>query len=384
MMITTTSDLKDLCNRLKKKKFITVDTEFIREKTYHAVLCLIQVASDEEAHLIDPLSDTLDLTPLLKLMKNKKVLKVFHAARQDIEIFHDLMGCVPGPVFDTQIGAMVCGLGDSVSYQTLVSKFLKINLDKSSRFTDWAHRPLSEKQMKYALSDVTYLVQVYEKMAASLKETGRDKWVEEEMNHVVDPALYDIDPNETWKRIKRYSDHPRFLAYLRELAAWREIEAMAMDKPRKHILKDEALLEIAATAPQTKEDLAQLRCMTPGLMKNFGAGVMDALNKGRTCPDKKCPVVEKQTNVPEGRKNIVEILRLLLNLLSDREKVAAKIIATTQDLEKMAESDKSDVPAMKGWRYDLFGQAAIRFKHGQLAVRLNPKTNKIEFFECEK
>lgn len=382
MMITTTEDLKALCKRLKKKKFITVDTEFIREKTYHAVLCLIQVASDEEACLIDPLSEELELTPLLKLMKNKKVLKVFHAARQDIEIFYDLMGCVPVPVFDTQIGAMVCGLGDSVSYQTLVSKFLKITLDKSSRFTDWAHRPLSEKQMQYALSDVTHLVPVYEKMNEALKQSGRDKWVHEEMAHLVDPALYDVDPYETWKRIKRHSDNPRFLAILRELSAWREKEAIQMDKPRKHILKDEALLEIAATAPQTMEELGQLRSMTPGLMKNFGAGVLEALQKGRACPDKKCPVAEKQKNVPEGRKNVVDILRLLLNLLSDREKVAAKVIATTADLEKMAESDKAYVPAMKGWRYDLFGRAAMQFKRGQLAVRLNPKTNKIEFFDC--
>ncbi len=381
MMITKTKELKELVKRLKKKQFITVDTEFIREKTYHAVLCLIQIASSDEACLIDPLSEELDLSPLLKLMKNKKVLKVFHAARQDLEIFYDLMGCIPYPVFDTQIGAMVCGLGESVSYQTLVSKFLKINLDKSSRFTDWSHRPLSEKQKQYALFDVTYLVPVFEKMAEALKESGRDKWVDEEMKRLVDIHLYKVDPYESWKKIKRHSDNPRFLALLRELAAWREKKAIELDKPRRHFLKDEVLLEIAATAPQSLEELSQLRSITSGLLKNFGEEILKAVSKGKKLPDKKCPIVERPKSMPEGRRNLVEILKFLLNLLSDKEKVAAKIIATTEDLEKIAESDKADVPALKGWRYHLFGKYAIAFKQGKIALRLNPKTKKIEFID---
>ncbi len=381
MMITTTKELTDLCRRLKKKDFIAVDTEFIREKTYYAVLCLIQVASEDEAWLIDPLSEQLNLDPLLKLLCSKKILKVFHAARQDIEIFYDLMGKVPTPVFDTQVGAMVCGLGESVSYQMLVADFLKINLDKSSRFTDWRHRPLSEKQEQYALSDVTYLVSVYQKMKERLEQTGRDKWVQEEMNRLVDPALYRVVPKEMWRRIKRHSDNPRFLAILREVAAWREEKAIMLNKPRKHVLKDEAILEIAATCPQSIEELAQLRSMNSGLIKSFGQDFLNAVQKGKDCPENACPRVEKRKNFPQGRKNIVDILRLLLNLVAEREKVAAKIIATTEDLERMAESNKADVPAMKGWRYVLFGRDAMSFKQGNMAVRFNSKTREIEFFD---
>ena len=225
-----------------------------------------------------------------------------------------------------------------------------------------------------ALFDVTYLVPVFEKMAEALKDSGRDKWVDEEMKRLVDIHLYKVDPYESWKKIKRHSDNPRFLALLRELAAWREKKAIELDKPRRHFLKDEGLLEIAATAPQSLEELSQLRSITSGLLKNFGEEILKAVSKGKKLPDKKCPIVERPKCIPEGRRNLVEILKFLLNLLSDKEKVAAKIIATTEDLEKIAESDKADVPALKGWRYHLFGKYAIAFKQGKIALRLNPKT----------
>lgn len=378
MIIDNTHDLKSLCNRFEKEKFITVDTEFIRERTYYAELCLIQVASPSEAWCIDPLAPDINLSPLVDLMKNQNVLKVFHAARQDIEIFYEWMKVVPTPLFDTQIGAMVCGFGDSASYQLLVSSFVKVNLDKTTRFTDWSHRPLAEKQIQYALSDVTYLVHVYEKIKDILHKKNRETWVSEEMVFLTDPRFYQVHLEEKWKKIKSHSTNPRFLAILREVCAWRENKAMQQNKPRKHILKDEALIEIAAMAPLALEQLQNLRSMNAGTAKHFGTEIIKAIQKGQACPDDKCPHAENK-KLEQGNKNIVEILKLILSTVCEQEKVAPKIVANNTDLEMMALSDNATVPAMMGWRYDLFGKKAVDFKQGRLVVRFNPKSKKAEF-----
>lgn len=381
MVISDTQTLSSFCERLEQEPFITVDTEFIRERTYWPILCLIQVGAPDEAACIDPLAEGIDLAPLFKLLKNEKVLKVFHSARQDIEIFYHLAGFVPMPLFDTQVGAMVCGMGESVSYQTLVHKFLKTTLDKSTRFTDWSHRPLTPKQIEYALSDVTHLVPVYEKMRDRLNENGRTLWVQNEMNHLTNPALYEVKPEEMWLKIKRTTDNPLFVALLKELAAWREKMAQAIDKPRKYVLKDEALLEIAASKPQTPEALAELRTISSGFVKNNGAEIIGIIQSILALPVESLPKIAKIKPPSPVQKNIKEMLKVILTLVCEQAGVAPKIVASPSDLDEMAASDTADVLPMKGWRYDLFGKKALAFKAGQMAVCFNPKTHQMEFIE---
>lgn len=373
-VITTTNALSELCARLAPHEFITVDTEFMREKTYYSRLCLIQVASHDEAAIIDPLAEGLDLDPLLQLMADERVLKVFHAARQDIEIFYQLMKSVPGPLFDTQIAAMACGHGDQVGYEPLVREVTGAQVDKGSRFTDWAKRPLSEKQLTYALGDVTHLVNVYEALIRELKETGREKWVEEEMSALNDPKLYYTDPDEAWMRIKIRNMRAREVAILKEAAAWREREAISRDVPRSRILKDDGLIEVSRSAPETSKDLAALRAIPGGFERSrAGQTLIEAVKKAKALPDDKRPEKPKHEHRQPAPPDVLDLLRVLLKRQSEHYGVAPKLLASAADLEAIAVSDDADVPAMKGWRREVFGDIALRLKHGELALGLKGK-----------
>ena len=371
-LITTTQSLEDFCARQAETEFVTVDTEFLREKTYWPQLCLVQVAGPGEAVAIDPLAEGLSLDPLFELMANPRVLKVFHAARQDIEIFHHLTGNVPVPLFDTQVAAMVCGFGDCVSYETLASKLAGVRLDKSSRFTDWSLRPLTERQLAYALCDVVHLRPIYEKLHRRLVKNDRTGWLEREMSVLTDPATYTIDPQTVWHRFKLRSAKPRFRAILRELAAWREREAQSRDLPRGRLVRDEALLEIAAHAPTTIDDLARVR----GLGRSFAEGrlggdLLAAVERGLAVPDLDCPREEHSIDAAPGAAPVIDLLRVLLKMKSEDHHVAAKLIASASDLEALAADDEANVPALTGWRFDVFGKDALALKHGTLALAIS-------------
>ena len=370
-LITTTQSLADFCRRQVEATFVTVDTEFLREKTYWPQLCLVQVAGPGEAVAIDPLAEGLDLSPLFELMANPRVLKVFHAARQDIEIFHHLTGRVPEPLFDSQVAAMVCGFGESVSYETLVSKLAGVRLDKSSRFTDWSLRPLTERQLAYALSDVVHLRPIYEKLQRRLQKSARTDWLDREMAVLTDPATYTIDPENAWRRFKLRSAKPRFRALLRELAAWREREAQARDLPRGRLVRDEAMLEIAAHAPTTIDDLARVRGLGRGFAEGrLGGDVLAAVQRGLAVPDHACPKDDTALDAAPANGPMVELLRVLLKMKSEDHHVAAKLIASASDLEAIAADDNANVPALSGWRLEVFGKDAIALKHGQLALAI--------------
>jgi ribonuclease D len=377
-LITTTESLTAFCARQAAAEFVTVDTEFMREKTYWPQLCLVQVAGPGEAVAIDPLAAGLDLQPLYELMANPSVLKVFHAARQDIEIFFHLAGRVPAPLFDTQVAAMVCGFGDSVSYETLVSKLAGVRVDKSSRFTDWSLRPLTERQLAYALSDVIHLRPVYDKLRRRLTKTGRANWLDQELGVLTDVATYTVDPESSWLRFKMRSAKPRFRAILREIAAWREREAQARDLPRGRVLRDEAALEIAAHAPASIDDLARVR----GLGRSFAEGRMGvdllaAVARGVALPDHQCPQEDGAGEPPSGAASVVELLRVLLKMKCEDHHVASKLVASAGDLDAIAADDHAEVPALGGWRRELFGQDALALKHGRLALSISGSRIKV-------
>lgn len=370
-LITTTADLAAFIRRMQAADYVTVDTEFMREKTYWPQLCLVQIGGPEEAAAIDPLAPGIDLAPLFELMADPKVLKVFHAARQDIEIFVHLTGTVPTPLFDTQVAAMVCGFGDQVGYETLITKLTPARIDKSSRFTDWSHRPLTDRQLTYALSDVTHLRPAYEKIRKRLTKTGREHWLEEEMAILTDPATYRLDPEESWKRLKVRTEKPRFLAVLKEVAAWREREAQRKDIPRSRVLRDEALVEIAAHAPTTVDDLARTRGLGAGLANGrYGTELLQAVSTALAIPDKDLPRPEPRVDTPQGLGPIVELLRVLLKMVSDDNEVASRLIANAAELEAIAADDHADVPALRGWRREVFGEAALKLKAGRLALAM--------------
>ena len=379
-IIDTTKELKTFCKKLEKQPFITVDTEFMREKTYYPILCLIQVACADEklAACIDPLAPDMDLSALLDIMKNEKVLKVFHSARQDLEIFYQLMNELPSPLFDTQVGAMVCGLGESVSYHGLVSHFLGVDLDKSSRVTDWSARPLLEKQIDYAMGDVTYLVQIYEKMIAQLHAQNRTDWVKDEMKAVINPALYDVNPMDAWHRLKPASTQGKYLAVLQAVCAWREERAMYLNRPRRHILRDETVLELAALAPQTTDDLKHFRGKLSLKSEQINE-ILNAIQIAVNLPDNEQPKLLRDKTLTPAEQAVKEILRLLLTIISSDLGVAAKLIASSEDLGKMAKASKADVPAMSGWRFEVFGQKAMAFKDGKLSLSFDKKTKRIIF-----
>ncbi len=381
-LITDSAALEALCGRLAKADFVTVDTEFMRETTYWAKLCLVQVAGPDEAYCIDPLADGINLKPLYDLLANPRVLKVFHAGRQDLEIFYTATTTVPTPVFDSQVAAMVCGFGDQVGYETLVSKLAGANLDKSQRFTDWSQRPLSDRQIKYALGDVTYLRKVYAELSRMLDASGRRAWLEEEAAVLTDPATYRVDPREVWQRIRARTRSRRLLGVLRELAAWRELTAQAMNMPRQRVAKDDALLELAANMPVTVDDIKRTRLAKPLASGKYVEGVLAAVAKGRAVPENECPVVERDQGwEAAASRGVVELLKLLLKARSETHHVAQRLIATSDDVEAIALSDTADVPALSGWRRELFGEDALKLKHGKLAIGLSADGKNVEVFQ---
>jgi ribonuclease D len=366
--ITTTDALAEACTRLARHPFVTIDTEFLRESTFFPILCVAQLASAEEAVVIDALAPGIDLKPFYELMANEAVLKVFHAARQDIEIVWHRAGLIPHPVFDTQVAAMVLGYGDSISYDQLVQRITGDALDKSHRFTDWSRRPLTEAQIAYAVSDVTHLRDVYLKLSADLDRRGRTEWVLHEMDVLTSPSTYRLEPEKAWERLKTRVRKPRELAVLIELAAWREREAQARDIPRGRVLKDEVIGDIAVHAPTTPEKLAHLRSIPKGFERSkWGADILAAVARGLERDPKSLPRIERNAPAPNGAAT-VELLKVLLRMTSERHGVAAKVIATVDDLDRIAADDAADVPALKGWRRDLFGEKALALKHGRLAL----------------
>ena len=371
-LITSTDALASACARLSAHPFVTVDTEFLRETTYYPKLCLIQMAGPDpaDACLIDPLAEGMSLDPFMALMADRGVVKVFHSARQDLEIVWNLGGIVPAPLFDTQVAAMVCGYGDSVSYEQLVNDLAKAKVDKSSRFTDWSRRPLSEAQLTYALSDVTHLVKVYEALVAQLQDNGRLAWLTEEMSVLTSPETYQADPDNAWRRLAGRLRKPKEVAVLMEVAAWREREAQGRDVPRGRILKDDALIDIATSAPRSVEALGRLRSIPNGFERSrTGGDILEAVERGLTRDPATVPALERS----RGRGNTgstVDLLKVLLKAVAEQEGVAPKIIATVEELEAIAENDGADVPSLHGWRRTLFGEKALALKNGQLGLVL--------------
>ena len=380
-IITDTAELVRFCDGQRGTSFVAVDTEFMRERTYWPILCLVQVAGPTEAAAIDALAPGIDLTPLLALMADKSILKVFHAARQDVEIFVNLADRVPAPLFDTQVAAMVCGFGDAASYETLVAKLAQASLDKSSRFTDWAHRPLTERQIHYALADVVHLRTVYERLQQRLASNGRAGWFAEEMAGLADPATYRSDPSEAWRRFRlRGRVDPRFFGVLREVAAWRETAARQRNLPRGRIIRDEAVLEIAAHTPKTIEALARSRGLGKGFAEGkLGGEILDAVGRGLANSQALQPPAPARADTPPGLGPLIELLRVLLKQSCEAHQVAQKLVATTEDLEAIAVDDQAAVPALSGWRYEIFGKDALALKHGRLALTV--RRNRIALVE---
>jgi ribonuclease D len=366
--ITTTKKLAEACARLAKHPFVTVDTEFQRETTYYPKLCIAQIASNDEAVVVDALAESIDLAPFYALMANEKVIKVFHAARQDIEICWHAAEVIPTPLVDTQVAAMVLGYGDSISYEQLVQRITGDSLDKSHRFTDWTRRPLAEAQLTYAISDVTHLRDVYIRLAADLEERGRVEWMKEELKILTSPDTYRMEPEHAWERLKTRVRKPRELAILIEVAAWREHEARTRDVPRGRVLKDDVIGDIAVQAPTTMERLAGLRSLPRGFERSkWGDAIIDAVKRGLERDPKSLPRLERAKPVINGQAT-VELLKVLLRMTAERHGVAAKVIATVDDLDRIAADDKADVPAMSGWRRELFGEKALALKQGRLML----------------
>jgi len=385
-LITTTSELELACERFSRHSFVTVDTEFLRETTFWPVLCVVQVASSEEALAIDALAPGLDLAPLFALMADPDVVKVFHAARQDVEIFWNLAGLVPAPMFDTQVAAMVCGYGDQVSYSELAQSICRVAIDKSSRFTDWARRPLAPAQIDYAIGDVTHLRDIYRALLAELEKSGRLSWLEDEMKVLTSSATYEQHPERAWERFKTRARKPRDLAVLMDLAAWRESEAQARDVPRSRVLKDDVLVEVALAAPRSQEALANLRAFPRGMERSrAGEEILAAVERGLARDPKGLPKIERERRNGAGSAATVELLKVLLRQVSDESGVAGKMIATVDDLEAIAGDDKADVPALRGWRRKLFGARALELKYGKLALTVeNGKVVVLEWREAEQ
>jgi ribonuclease D len=366
-LITKTRDMAEVCQRLARHRYVTVDTEFLRETTFWPKLCVVQIASEDEAVAIDALAEEIDLSPFFGLMADRSVVKVFHAARQDLEIVWNLAKLIPTPLFDTQVAAMVCGFGDQVSYGELAQAVAKVSLDKSSRFTDWSRRPLSEAQIAYAIADVTYLRDIYVYLRRKLEKAGRLNWLDDEMALLTSPATYEQHPENAWERFRNRARRPRDLAVLMEVAAWRESEAQSRDVPRSRVLKDEILLEVAAAAPKTLEDLGNLRAFPRGMERSrAGMDIIAAVQRGLARDPKTLPRLEKERRASGGAT--VELLKVLLRQVSEAHGVAAKMIATVEDLEAIAADDRADVAAMQGWRREIFGEKALELKHGRLAL----------------
>lgn len=369
-LITTTSALEAACDRFLNLPFVTVDTEFMRETTYYSRLCLIQMAGPGEAGvLIDPLAEGIDLDAFLDLMADDRVVKVFHSARQDVEIIWNIGELIPTPLFDTQVAAMVCGYGDSVSYEQLANDLAKAKIDKSSRFTDWSRRPLSDAQAVYAVSDVTHLVTIYERLVAELEESGRTTWLDDEMKVLISPDTYRNDPDRAWMRLSGRMRKPREIAVLAEVAAWREREAQTRDVPRNRVLKDEAVIDVAVSAPTSPESLGRLRSIPNGFERSrTGAEIVAAVERGLARDPATVAMPGRTRGRNGGGGALVELLKVLLRAVAENERVAPKVIASVEDLEAIADSDEADVPALSGWRRGLFGEKALALKGGRTGL----------------
>jgi ribonuclease D len=381
MLITTTDDLAAFCARQAGAPFITVDTEFLRDTTYWPKLCLIQVGGPEEEAAIDALAEGLDLQPVYDLLADPNLLKVFHAARQDMEIFYQrLDGDLPRPIFDTQVAAMVCGFGEQVGYDTLARKLTGAKIEKASRFADWSKRPLTDKQLAYALADVTHLREIYRQLRDQLEASGRARWLDEEMAQITDPATYQMDPRDAWHRLKPKSGDRSYLAILREVAAWREREAQRRDVPRNRVLRDEQIQDIAAHAPRGPQDLARTRGLSGDFARGkLGEAVLGAVETALNLPKDERPAPPRKNETPAGLTALVDLLKVLLKAKCDAHGVAQKLLATTSDLEKIAADDDADVAALRGWRRDVFGADALALKHGRIA--LAARKNRVEIVE---
>lgn len=381
--ITTTEELAAYCKRAATFPYVTVDTEFLRERTYYSKLCLVQLAvqggdDKQDAVLVDPLVEGLSLEPLYELFRDEGVVKVFHAARQDLEIFFVDAGVIPSPLFDTQVAAMVCGFGDQAGYETLVRKIAKAQLDKSSRFTDWSRRPLTDAQKTYAIGDVTHLRDIYEFLKAELEKTGRAKWVKEELSVLTDPDTYVIEPSEAWRRVKTRTSSGRFLAIVRELARFREGYAQSRDIPRNRVYKDDALMELASTKPRDMSELNRSRLLLREARRGeIAEGILAAVQAGLECAAEDMPQMEKT-----GREKLqvnpalADLLRVLLKARCEETGVAQKLIASAADLDLLA-AGKRGIPALKGWRADVFGNDALRLCDGELALGVKGQTVKV-------
>lgn len=380
-VITTTAELKAFSASIAKRPFVAVDTEFMREKTFWPILCLIQAAAEGEEAIIDPLAEGIDLKPFLKVLGNESVVKVFHAARQDLEIFYRLIKDIPAPLFDTQIAAMACGFGDQIGYEPLMRSLLKAKIDKGSRFTDWSRRPLSDAQLSYALSDVTHLRDAYPILQQKLEQQSRLQWVEEEMYALHDPDLYYVKPENAWKRLKLRGVRQKELGPVIKLAEWRELEAHKRDTPRSRILKDEAIFELARLQPTTPGELGRARSISNGFERsNAGAAIIEVIKSGQKLPPKQLPsIIENDKQKPPA--DVIELLKVLLKRQCEVYGVAPKLIASSADLEELARRDDADIPALHGWRREVFGDAALRLKRGELALKL--KGRGVELVEAK-
>ena len=383
-LITDTNALAALCARLADAPFVCLDTEFMRESTFWPKLCLVQIAGpDGLASAIDPLADGIDLSPMLDLINDPNILKVMHAARQDLEIFYNLSNQVPVPLFDTQVAAMVCGFGEAAAYEKLARKLAQAKIDKSSRFTDWSKRPLTERQLTYALADVEHLPLIYQKLSASLEESRRGPWVKEEMTVLTCEDAYAMRPEDAWRRIKTRTVAPDFLAILREVAAARERYAQSHDVPRQRILRDDALLEISAHRCADLDELARIRGMSRGLLKGpLGPAMLEAVAAGVALPKDEHPSLNKPKTTPRGVGPLVDLLKVLLKMRCDENDVAVKLVASSADLVCIADDDTANVPAMYGWRRSLFGDDALALKHGEIA--LTAEAGRIALIELEE
>jgi ribonuclease D len=371
-VVTTTDGLAVLCRQLANSTYVAVDTEFMREQTFWPKLCLVQLASPDVEAIVDPLADGIDLAPFWELMGNRSVVKVFHAARQDLEIVHVKTGTLPAPIFDTQVAAMVCGFGDSISYVNLVKRIAGQDLDKSSRFTDWSRRPLSQKQLQYALGDVTHLRKVYLSLKQTLEASGRAHWLDEEMATLLDPATYETLPEDAWRRLKLKVRSRKALGVMIELAAWRERAAQSQDVPRSRIIRDEALYDIASQMPTETKQLAELRTLSDGFSRSQRAReIVDAVNRGLARDPGTLPAIAQSTGSSNDVNAMCDVLRVLLKATAQRHKVAPRLIADADDLEAIASQREPNVPALKGWRRELFGEDALRLKRGELALTVH-------------
>ena len=379
-LIQNTQDLEILCSKLANEEFVCVDLEFLRQHTYFAKLCLIQIASQSDEAIIDPLAEGINLQPFFDLMQNEKVVKVFHSGRQDIEIIYNLTSKIPTPLFDTQIAAMVAGFGESISYEHLVNHLLHTNIDKSSRLSDWSNRPLNENQLNYAISDVTHLVKIYQQLKSKLINENRLDWISDELATLCDESLYKIEPHNMWQKMRHRSHSAKFLTYLRELCAWREIRAINKNVPRQSFIKDDMLLNICSDCPTTKEDLCKVRGMRNDLaMGKIGDEIIDVIKKVKDLSEKDYVTPPFIRDFSSADGSLLELLKLLLKITAQQHKTVSRIIATEEELKDFCHNDNADVPFMKSWRYEIYGIHAKKLKDGKLSISYNPNTHLIDF-----